>query len=174
MRTGMQALDQVPQQQAVHEAESKEDGQRLEELGSALAGLQRQLEESQEENTRLSSSKMSLLRQFSSQMETMRDSVEHMRQQLQAKEQAIRQLVRLGRRSKEGYVADADEQKSETRLHTGLLTFGRSKFSTPKHVLHDAKRAKIDLARSTCEEIERLRAIIKVLSSQGTIRPGSP
>merc|ERR1712087_222706 len=103
-------------------------------------------------------------------------SVEDMRQQLQSKEEAIRQLARL---SKEGHVADAAEQKSETRLswsqslQNGFLAFGRTKFSTSRDALHDAQRAKIDLARTTCEEIERLRAIIKVLSSQDTRRPGS-
>merc|ERR1712141_44909 len=115
----------------------------------------------------------------------MRDEMQSMAKQLVSKEQMIRALVhRLGRH-KEGYVAEVEEEeKTDSRfswssmlgmgspLKKGLVTFGRSKFSTPIHTLDETKRSKIDLANATALEIGRLREIIRVLSAAHETRHG--
>merc|ERR1711920_862575 len=96
--------------------------------------------------------------------------MESMAQTLVERERTIKELVHI---NKEGYKPD-DDQKSEVSwmgisnsVKNGIWTFGRSKFSsTPKKTLADTQQAKIDLAISASLEIERLRSIIKTLSTQ--------
>merc|ERR1712203_1253690 len=102
--------------------------------------------------------------------------MQSMAKQLVSKEQMVRLLVHRLERHKEGYApGQADDEKTDARfswsgalgmgapLKRGLVTFGRSKFSTPIHTLDETKRSKIDLAKTTATEIGRLREIIRVL-----------
>merc|ERR1711897_34394 len=109
-------------------------------------------------------------------METMREGLQNMAQQLGDKQRKIKQLIHI---NKEGYNPEADDHKSDisniTRLSwmsnsvkNGLWTFGRSKFSSPGYTLADTKKAKIDLVISASSEIERLRSIIRTLSTSST------
>merc|ERR1719242_557534 len=103
------------------------------------------MERVRDENERLTMNKMSLLRETNLQMESMRDEMQNMAKQLMSKEQMVRHLVHRLERHKEGYVPDQEDEKSDTRfvgalginniLKPGLITFGRSMFSTPIHTL---------------------------------------
>merc|ERR1719464_98491 len=95
-----------------------------------------------------------------------------MAQQLVHRERTIQRLIHI---NKEGYNPD-DDRKSDVSswsgignsVKNGFLTFGRSKFSSSGHTLADTKKAKIDLVIHASKEIERLRGIIRTLSTKQT------
>ena len=149
---------------------------RMKAAKATIDRLYSEIKEVKNENEYLVSNKADLLNKTSKQIEIMRDKLENMAQQLVDRERTIKELIHI---NKEGYNPD-DDQKSEVSwmgisnsVKNGLLTFGRSKFSsTPKKALADTKQAKIDLAISASLEIERLRSIIRTLSNQSTTTGG--
>mmetsp|Transcript_41640 Transcript_41640/g.36835 ORF Transcript_41640/g.36835 Transcript_41640/m.36835 type:complete len:440 (-) Transcript_41640:189-1508(-) len=156
---------------------------KLKAANVTIEKLNDRMGEIQDENTRLTKTKMELLDKTSQQIEDMRDELQNMCTQLRQKDAQIKQLIHI---NKEGYDPDQDEQKSngDTNIRSSwsnplgigssikngfsYMTFGRSKYSSPVHTLGDTKKSKIDLAISTSSEIERLRSIIKVLSTAQT------
>jgi len=143
---------------------------RLKAARTELDNLKKDMAEIKQQNGWLISDKAALLNKTSKQIEIMRDKMENMAQTLVERERTIKELIHI---NKEGYNPD-DDQKSEVSwmgisnsVKNGIWTFGRSKFSsTPKKNLMDTQQAKIDLAISASLEIERLRSIIKALSSK--------
>lgn len=159
----------------------RENEIKLKAARTRIETLENQMGVIQDENERLTKTKMDLLDKTSQQIEDMRDELQNMCTQLRQKEATIKQLIHI---NKEGYDPDLDEQKSNlgdtnirsswsnplgigSSIKNGInyITFGRSKYSTPVHTLGDTKKQKIDLAISTSQEIERLRSIIRVLST---------
>jgi len=157
----------------------KDNQIRLKAASLKINNLEKEIDDIKDENNRLTKTKMNLLDKTSQQIEEMRDELQNMCKQLQSKEQTIKQLIHI---NKEGYDPEKDdEQKSDTNntrsswsnpikngIGLNLMTWGRSIYSTPIHTINDTKKSKIDLAISTSTEIQRLRSIIKVLSTQQT------
>ena len=171
--------NQENQPQVIDAQTFKENEIRLKAAKSRIDNLEQQVETITDENQRLTKTKMELLDKTSKQMEEMRDEVQNMCNQLQQKEATIQKLMQF---SIEGVAPGQitnqhdDEQKINglgsigNSIKNGLnyITFGRSKYSTPVHTIGDTKKSKIDLAVSTSQEIERLRSIIRVLSTART------
>ena len=155
----------------------KDNEIRLKAAKLEIDNLETKLEQVNEENHRLTRTKMELLNGTSQQIETMRDELQNMCQQLRQRDATIRKLALI---NKEGYDPDSEEKTdSNARLswsnplginnplkNGGLMTFGRSIFSSPVHTITETKKSKIDLVIASSQEIERLRDIIKVLSTQ--------
>ena len=163
----------------------RENEIKLKAARRTIETLENQVDVIRDENERLTKTKMELLDKTSQQIEDMRDELQNMCTQLRQKEATIKQLIHI---NKEGYDPDLDEQKSSSdrlswsnplgigsSIKNGFsyITFGRSKYSTPVHTLGDTKKSKIDLAISTSQEIERLRSIIRVLSTAQSTQNGT-
>eukprot|EP01083_Nonionella_stella_P032225 88218_1 len=162
--------------------QDKENEIRLKVARSKMEGMEENISELTEENDRLTQSKQELVNQTSQQIENMRDELQNMCAQLQDKENMIRRLIHV---NKEGYDPEHD-QKSDTNARlsltnplgisnsiAGLWTYGRSKFSS-SHTIKQTTKSKIDLAIATSSEIQRLREIIKALTTaNGTTYGGT-
>mmetsp|Transcript_43218 Transcript_43218/g.71401 ORF Transcript_43218/g.71401 Transcript_43218/m.71401 type:complete len:547 (+) Transcript_43218:2-1642(+) len=167
----------------------QENEARLQQAKQQVDDLEQELKQQRDEMER---EKMELINRTSTQIEMMRDELQTMCQHLQHKERTIHKLVHINR---EGYVPENDDFKynaSETQqqqqqqqqpnsdsrssslwstaIRNGIssLTFARSKFSTPVHTLTETKQSKTDLAISSSREIDRLRSIIRTLSTKQT------
>eukprot|EP01083_Nonionella_stella_P032224 88216_1 len=184
---GNRTHNEQEQKDAIAEEEEdmtqdKENEIRLKVARSKMEGMEENISELTEENDRLTQSKQELVNQTSQQIENMRDELQNMCAQLQDKENMIRRLIHV---NKEGYDPEHD-QKSDTNARlsltnplgisnsiAGLWTYGRSKFSS-SHTIKQTTKSKIDLAIATSSEIQRLREIIKALTTaNGTTYGGT-
>ena len=145
-----------------------------------IENLEYQMDVIRDENERLIKNKKELTDNASKQMEVMRNDLQNMCTQLQQKEATIKKLIHM---NKEGYDPELDEQKSngDTNVRSSswssikngwnYITFGRTKYSSSvDKILDQTKKAKIGLAISTSQEIERLRSIIRILSTSQTTK----
>ncbi len=135
-----------------------------------ISNLHRKVSGLEDTIDQLSKSKIRLVQATSREIELMRDQITDLTEKLIA---TGGNKVLERDEEEEKKEGEAGHDPNNASFGWGVLSYARSKFSTPnwKHKVNDTKKSKINLVNSTSTEIDRLRGIIRVLARQET--PGN-